>query len=198
MGGVAGRGRTLSPEAEVSAKINVRLVSAIANHPLPPKILLAQDPVEPLAHVLLKLLACVFFQRERLQIEPRLHDDNIPFIPDLIQLDYQMQPAFWIECGETPAVRLDKLAVKAPQAEIWVVVRSAEELETLTGEMSRVGLRRNRYRMMGFEAEVFDELLGLLSTRNSLTLYRLDFQEQRFQLDFNDVWFEGTLDLRRF
>jgi uncharacterized protein YaeQ len=182
----------------VSTRFNVRLASEIANHPLPPKILLAQDPLEPLEHVLLKLLACVLFQRERLQIEPRLHDDNIPFIPDLIQLDYELHPALWIECGETPAAKLDKLAVKAPRAELWVVLRSAGEMEAQVKEMRRLGLRRNRYRLLGFEATIFDELLALLASRNELTLYRLDFGERLIQLDFNGVWFEGSLLLESF
>lgn len=182
----------------MSAKFNVRLASEIANHPLPPRILIAQEPGEPLAHVLLKLLAWVIFQRERLQIEPRLHDDNIPFIPDLVQLDYELRPALWIECGETPAARLDKLAVKAPFAELWVVLRSAEELTALKMEMRRLGLRERRYRLLAFEAAVFDELLALLADRNELTLYRLDWEERQFQLDFNGAWFEGGLVIESF
>jgi uncharacterized protein YaeQ len=182
----------------VSARFIVRLASEIANHPLPPKILLAQDPFEPLEHVLLKLLACVIFQRDRLQIEPRLHDDNIPFIPDLIQLDYELRPALWIECGETSAAKLDKLAVKAPLSELWIVLRSAEEMEAQVKEMRRLELRRNRYRLLGFEAAIFDELLALLTTRNELMLYRLDFEERLIQLDFNGVWFEGGLVIESF
>jgi len=182
----------------VSTRFNVRLTSELANHPLPPKLLLAQNPLEPLTHVLLKLLACVMFQRDRLQIEPRLHDDNIPFIPDLIQLDYELQPALWIECGETPAAKLDRLAVKAPRAELWVVLRSAAEIDSLITEMRRLDLRRNRYRLLGFEATIFDEMLALLAIRNELTLYRLDFGERLIQLDFNGVWFEGGLVLENF
>jgi len=182
----------------VSAKFNVRLTSEIANHPLPPRILLAQEPGEPLAHVLLKLLAWVFFQRERLQIGLRLHDDNIPFVPDLIQLDYELRPALWIECGETAPAKLGKLAVKAPFAEIWIVLRSAEELVVLKNEMRRLELRERRYRLLAFETAVFDELLTLLTARNELTLYRLDFTERLIQLDFNGVWFEGSLVLESF
>ncbi len=182
----------------MSAKFNVRLASEIANHPLPAKILLTKEPLEPLSHVLLKLLAFVLFQRERLQIEPRLHDDNIPFVPDVLQLDYEMRPALWIECGDTPASKLDKLAVKVPLAEIWIVQRSAEELAATKKEMRRLELRPNRYRLLGFEPAMFDEMLTLLTHRNELVLYRLDFTEQQLQLDFNGVWFEGPFEVQKF
>ena len=182
----------------MSAKFTVRLTSALANHPLPPKTLLVQAPGEPLARVLLKLLAFVLFQRERLQLEPRLHDDDIPFIPGLVQLDYELRPALWIECGATPAERLDKLAVKAARSEIWVVLRSLVEMEQQLGEMHRLGLRERRYRLLGFEAAVFDELLALLTDRNELSLYRLDWSERQVQLDFNGIWFEGALEVREF
>lgn len=182
----------------MSAKITVRLTSEIANHPLPSKVLLNQDLMEPLDHVLLKLLAYVVFQRERLQLEPRLHDDNIPFIPDLIQLDYEMKPALWIECGETLATKLDKLAVKAPWAELWVVSRSSEKQNEIMEEMRRHNLRHDRYRLLVFETAVFDEMLSVLVSRNELALYRLDFAGQFLHMDFNGLWFEMTFGIDSF
>ncbi|MBI1178043.1 hypothetical protein GC207_11475 [bacterium] len=177
----------------MSAKFTVRLASEIANHPLPSKILLNQDLLEPVDHVLLKLLAFVLFQRDRLQIEPRLHDENIPFVPDLVQLDYQLKPALWVECGDTEVTKLDKLAVKAPWAELWLVLRSREALETYKREMERLGLRRDRYEMLAFEATMFDEMLALLASRNELTLFRFNMNEGELQLDFNGIWFDAEI-----
>lgn len=182
----------------MSAKISVRLASEIANHPLPSKILLNQQPTEPLAHVLLKLLAYVLFQRDRLQVEPRLHDDNIPYIPDLLQLDLELRPALWIECGETEVTKLDRLAVKAPFAEIWAVQESRERLAALHREMSRHQLRTQRYHLLGFEQDLFSEMLATLAPRNELTLFRFSLDEPLFQLDFNGLWFEGTFEHRFF
>jgi hypothetical protein len=116
----------------------------------------------------------------------------------LIQLDYELRPALWIECGLPEAAKLDKLAVKAPLAELWIVTRSAGEIEALMREMRRRELRQNRYRLLGFEATIFDELVSLFGTRNELTLYRLDFAERLIQIDFNGVWFEGSLELESF
>lgn len=175
----------------MSAKFTVRLASEIANHPLPSKILLNQELLEPLDHVLLKLLAFVLFQRDRLQIEPRLHDDNIPFVPDLVQLDYELKPALWVECGDTPVPKLDKLAVKAPWAELWVVLRSRESLETHRREMQRLDVRRDRYELFAFDEKMFDEMLALFAARNELTLYRFSMEECELQLDFNGIWFDA-------
>jgi uncharacterized protein YaeQ len=184
---------SLELDLKVTAKFTFRLASKIANHPLPPKILVTQEPAEPLDHVLLKVLAYVLFYRDRLQIEPRLHDDNIPFIPDLVQLDFELRPALWIECGETPARKLDKLAVKVPQAEIWLMQRSPAALAAARGEMHRCGLRNDRYRLLALEAVMFDEALGLLRERNEIVLYRCDLAGGQVQFDFNGVWFEAEV-----
>lgn len=177
----------------MSAKFNVRFVSELRNHPLPQKILLAKQPLESVEHVVLKLLAFTIFWHERLEIEPRLHDDNIPFVPDLAQLDYELRPAKWIECGSTPAAKLDKLAVKVPQAEIWLVDRSVAELASAKAEMERLELRRKRYQLMAFDPATFDELARLFTDRNELTLYHLDLAERQLQLEFNGIWFDTEL-----
>lgn len=182
----------------MSAKYTFRLQSEIANHPLPGKILLAQQAVEPVSRVLLKLLAFVVFQRERLQIETRPPDEDIHLVPALAQLDYTLRPALWIECGETPASRLDKLAVKVPWAEIWTVVESYEELSRLTDEMAKLGLRRDRYRLLAFEGAQFAELMSLLRMRNELNLFSLSLAEGRLQFEFNGLWFEGEFQTATF
>ena len=106
---------------------------------LPERIFIGRKETETTKHVLLKFLGFVLFHRERLRIEAELHDDNIRFTPDLVQLDYTLRPALWVECGEVGAAKLDKLAVKVPEAEIWVVKRSPDEAASLLREMARVG-----------------------------------------------------------
>lgn len=182
----------------LSAKFTFRLTSNLRNHPLPAKILIAQQPVEPLDHVLLKLLAFVVFQRDRLQLQPRLHDDNVPYVPDLLQLDFTLRPVLWVDCGDVSVARLDKLAVKTPWAEIWAVTRSRQHLDVLAGEMTRLNLRRNRYRLLAFDGGMFEEMLRLLNERNELALYGASLETGELQLDFNGLWFEGTMAVERF
>jgi hypothetical protein len=73
------------------------------------------------------------------------------------------------------------------------VQRSADELAVVQHEMERLHLRRNRYRLLAFDAALFDELLALLTNRNELTLFRLNLEEGQMQFDFNGVWFDAEL-----
>src|SRR5213083_3408197 len=105
----------------VSGKYSFDLKSQERRRPLPGKIIVGQKENESVKHVMLKFLAYVLFYRERIQIEPRLPDETIPFEPDVIQLDYSLRPSLWVECGECGVGKLHKLAVKVPEAEIWIL-----------------------------------------------------------------------------
>ena len=164
----------------------------------PYKVLLGQQENETTKHILLKLLGYLIFFRERLQIEGNLHNDNIPFAPDLVQLDYELRPQLWIECGECSVSKLDKLAVKAPEAEIWVLKRSESEARSLLAAMKREQLRRERYTVLGFDAEMFDEMRELLRERNEVFWVSAEFEPPRLQLDFNGLWFDAPFTVTRF
>ncbi|MEN9572300.1 MAG: YaeQ protein [Verrucomicrobiota bacterium] len=165
---------------------------------LPGKILIAQHDGETVAHVTLKLLAFLLFWRPRLQLESNLHADDIPFIPDLLQLDYALRPALWVECGECSPAKLDKLAVKCHDAEIWVVKRSPAEVEELTRAMKKAGLRENRYHLLALDPEMFAEVCGLVQQRNTVTLFAGHFAPSKFQFDFNGLWFDTEFTVCRF
>ncbi|MCP5518187.1 MAG: YaeQ family protein [Verrucomicrobiales bacterium] len=182
----------------MAGRFTFQLTSANPRLGLPYKVLFAQRETETPSHVLLKLLGFLMFFRERLQIEPRLPDDNIPFEPDLVELDYTLRPVLWVECGECSVTKLDKLAVKAPEAALWVLKRCYGELENLRQLMERHGLRRGRYHLVGFEAEGFLELLAALRPRNEVFWagHNLDPPEARF--DFNGLWYELPFRLVHF
>ncbi len=165
---------------------------------LPGKILIAQHDAETLAHVTLKLLAFLIFWRPRLQLETTLHQDDIPFIPDLAQLDYSLQPALWVECGECTVAKLDKLAVKCHDAEIWVVKRSLSEVEQLHAAMKKAELRTDRYSLLALDLEMFNEVRDLVQQRNEVTLYACEFDPPKFQFDFNGLWFDAEFQVLRF
>lgn len=76
----------------VSAKYSFVLHSEERRRDFPRRIIIGQNETETAAHVLLKFLGFVIFHRERLQIEVNLHMDSIPFVPDLVQLDYELRP----------------------------------------------------------------------------------------------------------
>lgn len=179
-----------------------RFAFHIENHDprrrLPERVFIGRKEPETIKHVLLKFLGFALFYRDRLQVEAALHDDDIPFVPDLVQLDYTLRPAFWGECGEVSVAKLDRLAVKVPEAEIWVIKRSPAEAELLLRDMARHGLRRQRYRFAAFDAEMFDEMLAHLAPRNEVTWVGADFEPPTLQLDFNGLWFDAPFTVLEF
>lgn len=182
----------------MSGKYSFDLKSEERRRPLPPKIIVGQKENEGVNHVLLKFMAYVLFHRERLQIEPRLLDDNIPFEPDVIQLDYSLRPALWIECGECSVGKLHKLAVKVPDAEIWVVKRSPADAENLFRAMAKEELRRDRYGIIGLDPAMFDEMCALFRPRNELAWFSGEFDPPRLQFDFNGLWFDASFTVMKF
>lgn len=182
----------------MSGKYSFRLASQDRRRDLPGKVIIGQQSNETTTHVMLKLLAYLLFYRERLQIEINLHQDNIPFTPDLVQLDYELRPRLWVECGECSVNKLDKLAVKVPEAEIWVIKRSQSEAEHLLKAMAKEELRRDRYSLIGLDAAMFNEMCGLLATRNELLWVRGEFDPPNLQFDFNGLWFDAPFALLRF
>lgn len=182
----------------MAAKYTFRFESRDKKRPLPGKILLAQEPPETITHVLLKMFAFVLFYRERLQIEGDVHNEMIPFRPDLIQLDYEMRPRLWVECGECSVSKLDKLAVKVPDAEIWIVKRSLVHAEHLIAAMEKEELRRDRYSLIALDAEMFEEVSNLLSERNDVTWFGAQFEPGQMQFEFNGLWFEAPFTVLRF
>ena len=182
----------------MSAKYSFTMRSEDRRRPLPHKLIIGQRPTETPKHVLLKFLAYVLFYRDRLQLETELHDDNIPFVPDLAQLDYALRPALWVECGECNVVKLDKLAVKVPEAEIWVVKSTPAEADQLWQAMRKADLRRSRYKVLALDADMFTELLGLLTPRNTLFWVRGEFDPPNVQFDFNGLWFDAPFTVLDF
>ena len=175
------------------SKFSFDLKSEERRRDLPPKIIVGQKENESARHVLLKFLAYVIFFRERVQIEARLHNDDIPFEPDIVALDYSLHPILWVECGDCGVAKLDKLAVKVPESEIWVVKRSLSEAEGLYDAMAKAELRRDRYGLIGLDAEMFDEMLGLFAPRNQFTWHRGEFDPPQLQFEFNGLWLVNQL-----
>jgi uncharacterized protein YaeQ len=182
----------------MSSRFAFHVESQDRRRELPERVFIGRKETETTKHVLLKFLGFALFHRPRLQIEAELHDDNIPFTADLVQLDYTMRPALWVECGEVSAAKLDKLAVKVPEAEIWVVKRSPAEAESLLRDMARHELRRRRYRVVAFDPAMFDEALASLAPRNQVFWLRGEFMPPQLQFDFNGLWFDGEFQVLEF
>ena len=183
----------------MSAKYTFNLASEDRRRAdLPRKLLIAQHETETVAHITLKLLAFLIFWRPRLQLETNRSSSDIPFVPDLAQLDYELRPALWVECGECSVAKLHKLAVKCHDAEIWVVKRSPADVEHLRFAMKKAELRKDRYRLLALDPEMFNEVCGLVQQRNEVTLFTCEFDPPRFQFDFNGLWFDAEFSVTTF
>ena len=182
----------------MSAKYSFHLQSRDKRRNLPARIVIGRNTTETVAHVLLKLMGYLLFHRERVQVEANLHIDSIPYVPDIVQLDYALQPVLWVECGECAVAKLHKLAVKVPEAEIWVLKRSEADAQALFQTMSKLELRRNRYNLVGLDAAMFDELCALLKSRNEVLWVGGEFDPPNLRFDFNGLWFDAPFVVLRF
>jgi len=182
----------------MAGKYSFQLRSTDKRRDLPHKIIVGQHQMETEVQVLLKLFGYLLFYSPRLQVEPRLHDDNIPFQPDLLAVDYELRPTLWVECGDTGVERLDRLAVKVPEAQIWVLRRSAAEAEELLRRMTKASLRRQRYRLVGLDAAMFEEVSGLMRSRNEIVWVSGSFEPPILQFDFNGLWFDAPFQVWSF
>jgi uncharacterized protein YaeQ len=182
----------------VSARYAFSFTSQEARRPLPSRLIIAQHETETIVHVALKFLGHLYFARERLQLETNLHDDSIPFIPDLVQLDYELRPALWVECGECSVAKLNKLAVKVPEAEIWIVKKSPADAEHLMRAMERDELRRDRYSILVLDPEGFQEVCAALRPRNDVTWFGAPPDASVMQFELNELWYELPFTVMRF
>ena len=182
----------------MGAKFVFTLKTDAKRRQLPYKILLAQQENETTNHILLKVIAYLLLFRERIEIEGKLHNDNIPFSPAIVQLDYELRPRLWVECGECSVSKLNKLAVKVPEAELWIIKRSEPEARHLIAAMGKEQLRRNRYSVIGLDAEMFNEMSDLLRERNEIFWMSGHFDPPRLQFEFNGLWFDAPFTILRF
>ena len=159
---------------------------------LPRRLIIGLNENESVRHVVLKLLGFILFYRERLEIEGDVMNDNIPFEPDLVQLDYTLQPVLWIECGDCGVPKLHKLAVKVPEAEIWVLKPGITEARHLHSAIEKEELRKGRYQIIGFESEMILELCNLVQPRNQMLWVHGEFDPPALQFDFNGLWFDSS------
>lgn len=149
-------------------------------------------------HVLLKALGFVICYRDRMEIEKRVPRDDIQLVPDLVQLDFRLEVSFWGECGDCTVEKLNKLAVKVPEAEICVLKKCPAESFELLRKMDKAKLRKNRYKIITFNSDDFVDLKNHLELKNSIYLCSVDLDTGEIQMDFNGLWYEFVVNIQTF
>ena len=165
---------------------------------LPSKIIIVQKGVETVVEVLQRLFGYLILFRDGILMQKDLHDEYIPFVPDLVQLDYQLQPAFWAECGECTPKKLNKLAVKVHEGEIWIVRSSEEEVVGLVRQLDKAKARRKRFHILQLDEAMLAEIGESLQVRNDITWYSGRFEPPQVQFDFNGLWFEAPFSVTNY
>lgn len=181
----------------MSNKYSFAIESQDKKRDLPRTVIIGRKDNETVVHVLLKALGFILFFRDRLRIDARVPDDSITWVPDLSQLDYELRVQLWVECGECSINKLDKLAVKCPEAEIWVITQSLVVAEDVIRLMAKHDLRRGRYQVLALDGEMFEEIAGLTENRNEVTWFGADFEEGTMQFEYAGLWFDTTFRILR-
>ncbi len=159
---------------------------------IPDRLVVGRKAEESQRDVVLKLLGYLYFHRERLQLGGHLQAENIPFVPDLLQLDYEGRPRFWGECGESDPRRIRKILQKASRAEVWWIRCAGGEPEE---DLRRAGVRPGRLRFLDLPGEPLDELSRGLRARNEVFWMPPEHSPPLIQLDFNGLWIESGFRL---
>jgi hypothetical protein len=94
--------------------------------------------------------------------------------------------------------KLDRLAVKVPEAELWVLRASPDQAEALLHAMAKANLRRNRYHVLAFDAAMVEEMLGLLAPRNEMFWVESRLDPPLVRFEFNGLWFDHEFTVQRF
>jgi len=178
-------------------KFSFHLSSDDRRRSLPNRIIIGLGFNETVRHVALKFLAWVLFHRERIQIDADVQNDAIPYVPDVVELGYDMRPRLWVECGECSPAKLHKLAVKCPEAEIWIVKSSPAEAAALLQTMHKEEFRKDRYGVIALEPGMVDEVCNLLRERNTFHWFRGDFDPPHLQFELNGLWFDHGFEISR-
>lgn len=182
----------------MSSKFIFDLTGGDRHRDLPARLVVGRRENEGPQNIVLKLLAFLVLHRERLEINGDVRNENIAFEPDVLQLDYTLRPVLWVECGNPTASKLHKLAVKVPDAEIWVMKPDLPGAEALVAQMRKEELRTDRYDFLVFEPGMVEEMCGLLAPRNTLFWMDAEWTPPRLQLDFNGLWFDAPFTRFRY
>lgn len=176
-------------------KFSFRLECEDSRIGVPDRLIVGRQEEESAVHIVLKALSFLLFYRERIQIGGHLYTDNIPFVPDLLQLSYEGHPTFWAECGESEPARLKKIVAKAPDAEIWWVREKEGEMDRMCAQLKKAGVRPGRIKMLGIPDELVQNLCQSLQAKNEIFWMPASFEPPGLQFDFNSEWIESPFEL---
>ena len=141
---------------------------------IPPKLVLAQAEGESEAHIILKLLSYLMFYRQGIKIEHRVEQH---FKPDLVVEGDNFQPVLWVDCGNTAIRKLDKVATKNHNCEIYILKENYRQLDAYFKNAKKRVKRIERVQFICFDDGFVDALVNGLQRTNEVSLNQLQLVE---------------------
>lgn len=135
-----------------------------------PKLVLEKAKGESEAHVILKLLSYLMFYRQGIKIEHRVEQH---FKPDLVVEGDNFQPVLWVDCGNTAIRKLDKVATKNHNCEIYIVKENNHQLRAYYQKSQKRVKRIERVQFICFDDGFVSALVNGLQRTNEVKLNQL-------------------------
>ena len=137
---------------------------------IPPKLVLVQAKGESEAHIILKLLSYLMFYRQGIKIEHRVEQH---FKPDLVIEGDNFQPLLWVDCGNTAIRKLNKVATKNHDCEIYIVKENSRQLDAYYQKAQKRVKRIERVRFICFDDGFVTALVNGLQRTNDVWVNQL-------------------------
>ena len=143
---------------------------------IPPKLVLVQAKGESEAHIILKLLSYLMFYRQGIKIEHRVEQH---FKPDLVVEGDNFQPVLWVDCGNTAIRKLDKVATKNHNCEIYIIKENNRQLDAYYQKAQKRVKRIERVRFICFDDGFVTALVNRLQRTNDVRVKPLQLVEKK-------------------
>jgi len=158
---------------------------------IPPKLVLEQMKGEAEAHIILKLLSYLIFYRQGMKIEHRVEQH---FKPDLVVEGANFQPVLWVDCGNTAIRKLDKVATKNHNCDIYIVKENSRQLDAYFQKAKKRVKRIERVRFICFDDGFVAALVNRLRRTNEVTFNLLQSDDKdSIVLAFNGENYTSTI-----
>ena len=140
---------------------------------------------------MLKFLSYLLCYRPGIKVEYRIEQH---FQPDLIVEGEHFQPLLWVDCGNTALKKLDKVATKNHNCDIYIVKENEYQLRAYYQKAQKRVKHAERVQFICFEEKFVSALVDSLRRTNEVRVNQLE-PSQYLSLTFNDQIYESAIQI---
>lgn len=152
------------------------------------KIILVKGDSETRGHVVLKLLAYMFYYQLGLKIEAAV---DMHYKPDLVVMSSEGRPQLWIDCGHVAIKKMESLLRKLKQTQMVLVKKSKHEAQMFHAQLLKQIEPTERLQYLSFETGFIECIASSLQKVNEMTFY--DVKENIIGVIINGNIFETEI-----